>query len=248
MLLSHEHNFIFIKTRKTAGTSVEIALSRAMGLMDIVTPLGAKDEATRVLEGRRPQNFHAINAVDPGFEMTDRKQAEAFAHANQKTHRLRETFYNHMTAVEVRRTIGVPMWRKYHSFCIERIPFDRLISYYYFRQTARKWVDMSFSEYIRQEDPRMGNLWMYTAPSGVIVNDIIPYHNLAPCLEQKMQELGVPFQGLDVFAKSTSRKDKRHWSEVISKADRDYISKTFEAEFEVLDMTPNEAWTFDPGA
>jgi hypothetical protein len=39
MLLSHKYKFIFIKTRKTAGTSVEIELSKLMSDKDIVTTI-----------------------------------------------------------------------------------------------------------------------------------------------------------------------------------------------------------------
>ena len=39
MIISHEHKFIFIKTRKTAGTSIEVYLSRHCGPSDVVTPI-----------------------------------------------------------------------------------------------------------------------------------------------------------------------------------------------------------------
>ena len=38
MIISHKHKFIFIKTRKTAGTSIELFLSRFCGPEDIITP------------------------------------------------------------------------------------------------------------------------------------------------------------------------------------------------------------------
>jgi hypothetical protein len=40
MIISHEHKFILLKTRKTAGTSIEIALSRFCGDDDVITPIG----------------------------------------------------------------------------------------------------------------------------------------------------------------------------------------------------------------
>ena len=43
MIISHRHKFIFLKPRKVAGTSVEVALAQHCGDDDIVTPIGAFD-------------------------------------------------------------------------------------------------------------------------------------------------------------------------------------------------------------
>ena len=40
MIISHSHKYIFIKSLKTAGTSIEAALSQHCGKDDMVTPLG----------------------------------------------------------------------------------------------------------------------------------------------------------------------------------------------------------------
>lgn len=58
MIISHQHKFIFIKTKKTAGTSIEIALSKICGEQDIITPVSPEDEKTRMALGYRgPQNY-----------------------------------------------------------------------------------------------------------------------------------------------------------------------------------------------
>ena len=59
MIVSHKYKFIFLKTRKTVGTSIEIALSRFCGEQDIITPITPEDEKLRQELGiRRPQNFY----------------------------------------------------------------------------------------------------------------------------------------------------------------------------------------------
>ena len=60
MILSHEHRFIFLKTNKTAGTSIEIALSKFCGEKDVITPVVMEDEEIRSRLGYRgPQNYAA---------------------------------------------------------------------------------------------------------------------------------------------------------------------------------------------
>ena len=51
MIISHKHKFIFIKTRKVGGTSVEIAMSKYLGSGDIVTPITPEDEEMRRSKG-----------------------------------------------------------------------------------------------------------------------------------------------------------------------------------------------------
>ena len=47
MIISHKYKFIFFKVSKTAGTSIEIALSEFCGPDDIITPISPKDETKR---------------------------------------------------------------------------------------------------------------------------------------------------------------------------------------------------------
>ena len=55
MIVSHAHKFIFIKTKKTAGTAIEAALSELCGPDDVITPYRAESEGAR--KGRGPAEF-----------------------------------------------------------------------------------------------------------------------------------------------------------------------------------------------
>lgn len=68
MIYSEEKKFIFIKSNKTGGTSVEIALSRSVfhHSRSIVTPISPEDELIRVrLGGASPQNCYADPVWSP---------------------------------------------------------------------------------------------------------------------------------------------------------------------------------------
>ena len=66
MLLSHKYKFIFIKTKKTAGTSVEIELNKIMSDEDIVTPIKPphSNHFPRNYIFGKKKLFNHINATD----------------------------------------------------------------------------------------------------------------------------------------------------------------------------------------
>lgn len=103
MIVSHKYRFIFIKTRKTAGTSIEVGLNSLLGPEDIATPLMPMP----AYPDHRAQNH--IITDDQG-----------------KTHHC----YHHMTAEEVRAVIGQSRFSDYFKFCVEREPVDKTISHY----------------------------------------------------------------------------------------------------------------------
>ena len=60
MIFSELHNFLFLKGRKVASTSFEVALSKICGADDVITPITPVDERHRINLGyRHAQNFGA---------------------------------------------------------------------------------------------------------------------------------------------------------------------------------------------
>lgn len=179
VIISHRHKFIFIKTNKTAGTSIEIALSRYCGPEDVITPISPQDEATRLSLGYPcAQNFKVP---------LSRCLRHYFRHGSWPR------FYNHMSAEEVIRIVGPEIWAEYFTFCFERNPWDRAISLYHWR--AHKMPGAGFSEFIRS--PQLHRLKtkgadLYTAHDQILVDHIGRYENLADELEALSSRLELP--------------------------------------------------------
>ena len=58
MIISHKYKFIFVKTGKVAGTSVEMALRPYLGKNDVVTPVDSRDEKFATDKGiPGPKNY-----------------------------------------------------------------------------------------------------------------------------------------------------------------------------------------------
>ena len=64
MIISHKNKFIYIKARKVAGTSVEIALSALCGKDDIITPIYEKDEILRMEKFNSYCRNYALDKVE----------------------------------------------------------------------------------------------------------------------------------------------------------------------------------------
>ncbi len=185
MTLSHSHRFIFIKTVKTAGTSIEIALSRYCGDDSIVTPIMAEDEMLRAQMGiRGPQNWKKpLSECRP----TD------FAKLLRKRH-WPCRFYNHISAKEIRDEIGYKVYEGFETFCVSRNPWDRCESMYYWdRQTKRRAAKQDFGTWLGENTRAIGANWRcYMDEDGrVIVKHILRFENTRTELDSLGKLLGL---------------------------------------------------------
>jgi hypothetical protein len=225
MIVSHKHKFIFLKTAKTAGTSIEIALSKFVGDQDIVTPISAADEQIRRSLGYRgPQNFRVPCRQHSAVEL-------CLAALRGR----RKSFYNHMTADEARTLIGENIWNSYYKFCFERNPFDRVISLYYWchkqepRPTISQFIDGRQIELLS-----LRGLGVYTTGDGQIAVDKVGrYESLVDDLEEIRRTLGLSEPLNLPHAKAFHRKNGRHYSEDIDEHCRRKIEARFRREIEL---------------
>lgn len=106
MLISHRKKFIYTKTVKTAGTSVESYFEK------YCLPEGEWE-----FTHQREQSVCNEGVI-------------GYRGANAGSHE----WYNHMSANQIRNKIDTEVWGSFFKFCVVRNPFDKLVSLYFFQR------------------------------------------------------------------------------------------------------------------
>jgi hypothetical protein len=224
MIISHRHRFIFLKTRKTAGTSIEIALSRICGAEDIITPIMPEDEEIRQeTGGRGPQNhrlpYRAYTLKDWGRLLIKGRRLQ---------------YYNHVTAKLVKQWIGDEIWNSYFKFAVERSPYDQAISRYFWR-TRDMQIKPDFESFLRALDLGLLSNWpIYTIDDQVAVDQVIQYSNLNSEFDAVIKELNLAESLSLPFSKAGFRKEIND-SEFFNAASRRIIEESCAREISAFD-------------
>lgn len=204
MIISQKHKFIFFKNRKTAGSSVEISLSKLCGSDDIITPLTKEDDLVRSNLGLRgAQNYH-----QPKNAWTIDNWLYYIKNGVKP-----QRFYNHIPCREVTELVSKEVWDSYFKFTFERNPFDKVVSFFYWRKANKKYKQVS--DFILDGGlDDMQSFDLYSIGKIPVVDKIYLYEELS-FFEKDLTErlnLAEPFKLVDYKAKSYSRhvKDYRH--------------------------------------
>lgn len=224
MIVSHENGLIFIKTRKAASTSIEIALSAHAGPKDIISPISPTDESER----QRLGFAGARNCELPLFAATLRDMAR-FA----IKYRSLPKFYDHMSAYALRKAVGEPIWRSYYKFTFERNPFDKAVSLYYWNTRNQKYRP-SLDEFILDADPcQLSNWHLYSLAGEPAVDFVGAYENLESDLRKVFYRLDLQYLHLP-SAKSGLREAGHGYRDLMGAAARERIERVCRRELETF--------------
>lgn len=217
MIISHEHEFIFLHCRKTAGSSITCYLNDFLGPWDLqigawkdVIASGGSYNVRLLSDLWSLSNMYALpkNVIREVFlEGSLRGAKIALSRALNHSHKrlYREEFgvnAGHATAERVREFLDEE-WEEYFKFCFVRNPYDKAVSDYKWRTRTDK--DVTLLEFLRRvqdpsrEDPEdvvpvpRTNWGIYTINGEVAVDFIGRYERLNEDLEVVCNAVGLPF-------------------------------------------------------
>ncbi len=221
MVISHSYKFIFIKSFKTAGTSIDSTLSTFCSGDDIVLPL----------------NDFKHNRNEKGEFIHKAMNAEEFIKLDLPN-------LQHVNAEIIKQMVEPEVWENYFKFSIVRNPWDRAISYFFWHnrnnpalKPKKKFyhylgvpldelshLKKLFSEYIRNRE-LPSNEPFYMIDNELCVDQVIRYENLAEDFKSICQNLGLPIAELP-HLKGGMRSGGYHYSQFYDDETQEIIART----------------------
>jgi hypothetical protein len=209
VIYSRKYNFVFIKTLKTAGTSIEVTLARILEEEAVVTPIFPE------VTGHRPRN--------------------------------QGRFFNHVPAHTVRSELGEQTWNSTFSFCVERDPWEKVVSLYCMRKAEGKEHARDMDTFLASGDLPI-NYPLYTEPSNpasVIVTRVLKYEALQHDWQQVVSQLGIPFpEDMTESCKASYRRPRISSRAMLTSSQTEFIANVFAHEIGLFGYR----WDKDPCA
>ncbi|MEO1261267.1 MAG: hypothetical protein AAFZ15_20860 [Bacteroidota bacterium] len=205
---------------------MEIALSKICGPQDIMTPINEKDESAR----KSFANISAQNFYIPLNQYSKRKLLSYLS----KNKKLPLRFYPHIGCREIKQFVPKKIWSEYFKFTIERNPFDKIVSLYYWREGDKRFGNIY--EFIRRGGLKgFSSYDIYSIDGFVAVDKIYRFENLSFFCEDitKRLQLRNPLQLPAYKAKSLHRK-VRNYSDVLDEKSIELIKIIFAREIQIM--------------
>ena len=216
MIISHKHKFIFIKPQKTAGTSVELLLSRICGPENVITPLGFDpDPNVRERHGAKPPQIYFRPKPFKYWQMCE------LYWLFLKGKKPNRNYWEHLSAEKINEYVGDDIWKSYKKISIVRNPWDHVISQHNWMLKYRfGGVTDDFEHFIREKYVPLWNI--ISVNNYVDLDFVIKFENLEENIEELFSDLKVITNSSLPKTKTKSRK-VAHYSEAYNNITKNLV-------------------------
>lgn len=225
MIVSHKYKFIFIKTHKTAGSSMEMALGPLCGPADIVTPMESN------VDSGIPRNFHEDNMLGRTYARYRWVRKCVDRHSPL----LGKWYYEHMSATRVRELVGDEIWNSYHKFCFERNPWDKVVSYYNWKKFGQRKPMPDFKTWVMKKTHRLpADASLYFDGEDCLMDEVLEYDGFISRFRELCDKLHVPYDGNMPREKTNITKEKIIYQDFYDDETREKLAELFRREIKLM--------------
>ena len=216
MIINHKYKFIFIKSFKTARTSLEIAVSKFCDNKDIITPIIEEDEKIRkALNYRGPQNYNNMKEHMSVSEI--RKKIDV------------DIFNNYFKFVTIRN----PFDQIISAYYWHNESKKKEKKFFFFKKKEKKFNDF-FK--IKAKNIFEDEFNRYTENNKVLVNYFIKYENLKEDLEKISIKLKLPENLYNVFKEIKAKSNINPSIDQRVRLDDEHIEKIYNLAEKVISL------------
>lgn len=204
-IISFSRKFVFLKTRKVAGTSVEALVRPYLGEADIVPAVTPRDEFYCASRGAFSRNYLASSANERKYtELVLQKRFEDAANFLQTC---RKRASSHMTYRQIQKVLENRRHKieDFWIFTIDRHPYDWLLSTILYDNSSYNRSGCALSErnsndvnsaaknYLRRPGVDQKINWpMYAQGDRILVNRVFRYEGLREELAANLLDEFIP--------------------------------------------------------
>jgi hypothetical protein len=206
MIASFSNKFIFLKTRKTGGTSLEIVLSSWCSDGDVMTAISPDDEVMR----RQVCQLEPVSYYDG------------------------QRVFNHMPAARVKQLFP-DFWDEAFKFAVERHPYEKVISRTYWN-IGRRGGDFDLEFDRELEETLNSGIFIdrdiYMIDGQIAVDEVIDHGAMWSRIAELAWDWGKALPDNLPRAKGHHRQDRRPAAEILSEQHKEKIRQIAAFEFD----------------
>ena len=253
MILSYSKNFIFLHSRKTAGTSLAVLLAQVLKEEDIM--LGCWEHAykhfgfpitRKILDLAKKQLVYYLV-----YCLRNKIRGRDFSLNSKQVNSLVKRYYKnkyrligtHSSASSV-RNFCPDLWHQAFKFAFVRNPWDHAVSDYYWRLKGSKKSDTSFKEFLflldqpKKSDPNkmrppiITNWSVYTIDDEISVDYVGRYEDLQDDFNKISKYIGLEPTEILIKAKGNFRDRSRSLGSHYDEESIELVRKIYQKEID----------------